>query len=201
MSPNTLDASIRNHGGKGPARRLRSAGLIPAIAYGKNFEALPLSVSPKALTKILSGERGLNTVIDLKIGGRDELVHSMVTEYQIHPVTRELLHTDFKQISLDEPVDARVALELTGRPKGVTAGGSLKQVYRTVPVRCRPADVPVKLVHDITELDVDQTFAVKDLQLPEGVVVALPADRTVAGIYANKHLKTDEDEDAKEETK
>lgn len=201
MSPNTLDASLRTQGGNGPARRLRAAGLIPAVAYGKDFEALSLAVSPKALSAILGGERGLNTVVDLKIEGRDALVHTMVTEYQIHPVTRELLHSDFKQIDINKPVDAKVTLELVGRPKGVTAGGNLKQVYRKVPLRCRPADVPVKLVHDITELGLDEVIAVEDLKLPEGVAVTLPAERTIAGIYANKHLKTDDEEESKEETK
>jgi large subunit ribosomal protein L25 len=70
MTPNTLAASLRPIAGKGPARRLRAAGKIPAVAYGGDMPATPLAVSPKDLTKILSGEHGLNTVVELELDGK-----------------------------------------------------------------------------------------------------------------------------------
>ncbi len=197
MSANTLAATVRTEGGKGHARRLRAAGMIPAVAYGKDFEVTPLSVSPKELSRLLGGERGLNTVIDLQIEGRSELVHTLVADYQIHPLTRGLLHADFKRVDMDVPVEVDVPLELTGRSKGVVMGGKLNQVYRALPVRCRPRDVPVKLVYDITELGLDAVAAVKDLSLPEGVEVLMPASRTFAAVLADKRKKKEgEEEDA-----
>ena len=189
MSANTLSATVRTDGGKGKARRLRAEGKIPAVAYGKDFEATPLTVSPKDLSRILGGERGLNTVVDLQIEGRENTVHTLVADYQIHPLTRELLHADFKRVDLDTPVETSVPLELTGRSKGVVMGGKLNQVYRTLPVRCRPRDVPVKLLHDITELGLDQVAAVKDLELPEGVEVLMQPARTFASVMADKRQK------------
>ena len=72
--------------------------------------------------------------------------------------------------------------ELTGKPEGVTLGGELHQVFRKLPVRCRPGQIPVKLVHDVTSLGLDSAAHVKDLVLPEGLEVLLPPERTVAAV-------------------
>lgn len=192
MTTNTLVATRRPQGGKGPARRLRAVGKIPAVAYGADLPATALAVSPKDLTKILSGEHGLNTVVELEVEGGPNL-HTLVVDYQIHPVTRAILHADFKKIDLDKPVDVEVKLELVGKPAGVTAGGELHQIFRKLPVRCRPGQIPVKLVHDITELGLDQAAHVKDLKLPEGIEVLLPPERTFAAIYTAKKRKEEEE--------
>jgi large subunit ribosomal protein L25 len=192
MTTNTLVATRRPQGGKGPSRRLRAAGKIPAVAYGADLQATALAVSPKELTKILSGEHGLNTVVELEVEGGPNL-HTLVVDYQIHPVTRAVLHADFKKIDLDKPVDVDVKLELVGKPAGVTAGGELHQIFRKLAVRCRPALIPVKIVHDITELGLDQAAHVKDLKLPEGLEVLLPPERTFAAIYTAKKHKEDEE--------
>jgi large subunit ribosomal protein L25 len=93
-------------------------------------------------------------------------------------------------------VDVEVKLELTGKPAGVTAGGELHQVFRKLPVRCRPGQIPVKLVHDVTGLELDTAAHVKELNLPEGVEVLLPPDRTVAAVVTAKKRKDEEEEAA-----
>jgi large subunit ribosomal protein L25 len=195
MTTNSLDATLRSEGGKGPARRLRAAGSIPAVAYGKDLEAVSISVSPKELRRLLESEHGLNTLISLNITGRSQ-ISTLVAGYQYHPVTRALLHADFKQVSLDQPVDVRVPLEMTGKAPGVTLGGTLKQVFRELPVRVLPSQIPVKLTIDVSSLGLEQTASVKDLQLPEGLKVLLPDAQTIAGVYAAKRAPAEEEEAA-----
>jgi large subunit ribosomal protein L25 len=195
MSMSSLDAAARTSGGKGNARRLRAEGRIPAVVYGKDLAAQSISVSPKELRKLLEGEHGLNTLIGLSLPGKGQ-VPTLVVDYQYHPVSRQLLHADFKQVSLDQPVDTRVPLELTGRPTGVTLGGTLKQVFRDLPIRSLPTQIPVKLLLDVTNLGLEQSAAVKDLQLPEGVKVLLPDAQTIAGVYTLKKLPETEEETA-----
>jgi large subunit ribosomal protein L25 len=192
MTTNTLVANLRPQGGKGPSRRLRASGKIPAVAYGSDISETALAVSPKELTKLLSGEHGLNTVVELEVDGKVKM-HTLVVDYQIHPVTRAILHADFKKIDLDKPVDVEVTLELVGKSAGVTAGGELHQIFKKLPVRCRPAHIPVKLVHDVTELGLDQAAHVKDLKLPEGVEILLPAERTFATVYTAKKRGGDDE--------
>ncbi|HET9956312.1 MAG TPA: 50S ribosomal protein L25 [Polyangiaceae bacterium] len=186
-----IDASRRNDKGKSEARRLRNAGKIPAVAYGKDLAAQSLAIAPSALTKVLNSVHGRNTVVELDVDGQSK-VTALVRDYQYHPVSREFLHADFIQISLDQEVDVEVALELTGKAQGVVLGGTLRQVFRSVPVRCLPEKIPVKLVHDITALGLDGHVAAKDLVLPEGVKVRLAPERTLVSIVKEKIEREEE---------
>jgi large subunit ribosomal protein L25 len=176
-----VTASRRSESGKGAASRLRNTGKIPAVAYGKQLPAQALAVSPDALKAVFSSAYGNNNVIELDVEGKDKLT-VLLRDYQYHPVSRQLLHADFVQIHLDQPVDVEVPLELTGKAAGVIKGGILRQVFRRLPIRALPGNIPVKIVHDVTGLDLDGHVAPKDLNLPEGVSVRLPAEQTVAAI-------------------
>lgn len=193
MELRKVTASARQETKKGAMRRLRASGQIPAVAYGKQLQPRSLSVSPKDLEDILHSERGRNTVIELDVEGSDNLT-VLLSQYQYHPVGRHLLHADFLQIDLKDPVQVEVPFELTGRSRGVVMGGTLRQVFRKLPVRCLPEHIPVKITHDITELDVEQHVHVEDLKLPEGVTIELAPKRTVAGIVTEKKRGKDAEE-------
>src|SRR5687767_4734470 len=114
----SVTAKPRTESGKGAARRLRHAGLIPAVAYGKDLPATTLSVAPKDIVSIIKSERGQNTVLQMKVdGGNDLLV--MIKQYTYHPVSRSLEHVDFVQVKLDRPVDVEVPLITHGKAVGV----------------------------------------------------------------------------------
>jgi large subunit ribosomal protein L25 len=176
-----VTASRRDGSGKGAARRLRTEGKIPAVAYGKDLPTQALAVGPEAIKSVLASARGRNTVVTLDVDGKAGLT-VLLSDFQYHPLTRQLLHADFVQIHLDQPVNVEVPLELTGKAVGVVAGGTLRQVFRKLPIRCLPGQIPVKIVYDVTELGLDGHVPVKDLTLPEGVSVRLPAEQTVASV-------------------
>jgi large subunit ribosomal protein L25 len=178
-----LEATIRTEAGKASARRLRGQGQVPAIAYGKELASVALAVSPKGLTEVLKSERGQNTVVEL--GVRDgKKITALLREFVVHPMTRELLHADFVQISLDQPVDVEVPFVCKGKAAGVVLGGILRQVYRRLPIRCLPEKIPTLIEHDVTALNLGDHVKASDLTLPEGVSVRLPKDQTVAGVVA-----------------
>src|SRR5690606_7678044 len=137
MEITTLKATLRSDRGKGAARRMRREQQIPAIAYGKDLKPVALAVSPKALKDVLTSKYGLNSVIKLDVEG-GETIHTLVAEYQYHPVSRDLLHVDFRRVDLQKPVEVNVPFEVKGKSKGVVLGGELRVVYRTLPVSCLP---------------------------------------------------------------
>ncbi len=187
----TVAANPRTETGKGAARRLRNSGQIPAVAYGKSLAATTLSVAPKDVITVLKSERGQNTVLQMKVnGGNDLLV--MIKDYTYHPVSRSLEHVDFVEVKLDQPVDVDVPLVASGKAVGVTLGGLLRQVYRTIPVRCLPDRIPLKIETDVTALELGDAIATKDLQLPEGVEVRLPAEQTLVAVVAPEKDRTEE---------
>jgi large subunit ribosomal protein L25 len=179
----SFTASPRTETGKGAARRLRNSGHIPAVAYGKSLTATTLAVAPKDVLEVLKSERGQNTVLQMKVTGASELL-VMIKDYTYHPVSRSLEHVDFVEVKLNEPVEVDVPLVVHGKPVGVTLGGLLRQVYRTVPVRCVPDRIPLKIDVDVTELKLGDATATKDLKLPEGVEVRLSPEQTLVSVVA-----------------
>ena len=192
MDLRKISANARDTRGKGEATRLRRTGRIPAVAYGKKLSAQSLAVSPDDMKSVLTSERGRNTVIELDVDGKSKLT-VLLRDYQHHPVSRAILHADFVQISLDEPVDVQIPLETTGKAAGVVKGGILRQVFRRIPVRCLPTLIPVKIVHDVTELELDGHVPAKALALPEGVSVRLPPEQTVIAVVTEKQAPEEEE--------
>jgi large subunit ribosomal protein L25 len=123
MSQNVLSAEPREGKGKGPARRLRRSGKIPAVVYGSKGEPKHLSVDPEALLEAIETPRKFNTLLTLKVGGGEAFV--LFKDYQVDPVSRKLLHADFLEVKLDQPVKVEVPVAITGKAVGTTEGGIL----------------------------------------------------------------------------
>jgi large subunit ribosomal protein L25 len=161
---------------------MRNGTQVPAVAYGKGLATMPLSVSPNDVARILKSEYGENALVELQIDGKEK-VTSLLRDFQLHPVSRHVLHADFIKVEANQLLDIEIPLELVGKSVGVTEGGILDTVYRKVPVRCLPADIPLKIVHDVTNLGLLDMVAAKDLALPKGVSLRIPPERTVAGVF------------------
>lgn len=178
-----MTATRRDSAGKGSSHRLRREGKIPAVAYGRSLPPVHVAIGPKSLLGVLGSEHGQNAVVELSVEGGSTLT-VMVRDYSYHPVSRELLHADFVEVKLDQPVDVEIPFHCVGKSKGIAAGGILQVIFRRIPVRCLPEKIPVSVEADITELDMGESLKASSLRLPEGVRVRLPEDQTVAVINA-----------------
>ncbi|HKY21744.1 MAG TPA: 50S ribosomal protein L25 [Vicinamibacterales bacterium] len=158
-----LDAVARTQRGKNEARRLRASGRIPAVVYGEKEGGKAIAVDPKMLSRILKTEQGANTLIALNLpDGGDARV--LVREYQLDPVTHELLHADFYRIAMDKVIRVQVTVVARGEPKGVKQqGGVLDIVHRQIEIECLPADIPNHIEIDVTDLMVGQSVRVRDI--------------------------------------
>src|SRR5215468_9366073 len=162
-----LEATMRDSIGKNEARRTRASGRVPAVLYGEGSGgkrvATPISVEPKALLKILHSEAGANTLISLKLsGGGDTRV--LIKEYQLDPITHQLLHADFHRIAMDRVLQITVPITVKGEAPGVKQqGGILEYVHRSIEVECLPADIPENVEINIGELMLHQGVRVRDL--------------------------------------
>ena len=192
METTTLQAEVRESRGKGPARRLRAQGKLPAVFYGPGVPPTPLTLSPKELEKALRGERGRNVVFKLAVGGQDEL--AMVREVTTDPVTQELLHVDLYRVHEDKELEVNIPFRTHGRAAGVVQGGVLNVTRRHVPVRTTPAKIPVSIDVEVTELQLRDTIAVEDVEFPEGVVCTLKPKLTLAIVLEPRRVAADEAE-------
>jgi large subunit ribosomal protein L25 len=163
----TLDVIKREGKGKNEARRLRAAGRIPGVVYGERKEGklpegVPVAVDPKAVLHILHSDSGANTLITLSLDGRQSQV--MVKEYQLDPVTNQLLHADFYQLAMDKAITVTVPIVVKGTPEGVKLqGGMLDFVTRELQVQCLPKDIPEHVDLDVSGLMLHQAIRLRDV--------------------------------------
>lgn len=179
MSNVRLSVRPRTETGDGPSRRLRAAGLVPGVVYGKGKEATPIAVELAGLREALA--HGHNVVLELvfdegtgaKVGGKGKSAkrYAVVKELQFHPIRPQLLHVDLHEISLKEEIEAQVAIELVGTPAGVADGGIVDWEHREVTVRALPEDVPATLELDVSALHVGHHLTVAAIQAGPGVTI------------------------------
>ena len=197
MEEVTLPAETGRGLGKGPARRIRRAGRVPAVVYGLGADPVPVAVPERELAHILSGPGGVNTLINLDVNGNRELV--LARQVQRHPVRHELLHVDLVRVSRDIAITAEVPIRVEGEAPGVRDGGILEQVLFTLTVEAKPADLPAAIDVDVSSLDIGDRLSVSDLTLPRGVVTTQDAEDLVVHVAQPRGLALPEEIAAAEE--
>jgi len=181
MEQIVVEAQRRVPGGKNVNRRLRYAGMIPAVVYGPGREPIALTVNPAAVTDILRSESGRNTIFTLAVEGTQKDV--MVKDYQLDPVVGRLIHADFFEIAMDRTLEVTVNVEIIGEAEGVKLdGGIMDIVTRSLLLECLPREIPDSIKVDVTPLKINDYIRVKNLPVdpkykilndPEVVVVTI----------------------------
>jgi large subunit ribosomal protein L25 len=186
-----LNVTKREAGGKSLARQLRREGLVPAIIYGKGYDAQPVSVNARELQRLFAegvhGTSLLRLHIDGKATRNSPLV--MIKEVQRNPITGQLLNVDFHKISLTEKVTAQVPIVLTGESPAIRLGGILEQTLREVEVECLPTEIPDHIEIDTSGLEIGHTIHVSDLSLPDAVTLMTGLEDVVAVMAAPKAVE------------
>jgi len=181
VAENVLSAETRSGTGKGVNRKLRAGGRIPGVVYGKKREPQAIQLDPTALEKLLRGSgAGLNTLIDLSVGGRTDTV--LVKELQRHPVLGAFWHVDFYQVDLTRKITVAVPIHFIGKARGVEFGGILDHPLRELEVECLPRAIPEFVEVDVSNLEIGQAIHVSEIVLPEGVEVKTDPMLPVASV-------------------
>jgi large subunit ribosomal protein L25 len=142
-----------------------------------------VAVSPKEIGSILRSKTGENTLFDLDLDGSRRKV--ILKEFQIEPLKGSLLHADFYEVALDKPLQVNVHVELVGTPVGVKVqGGIVDWVTRELEVECLPADIPEKIVVDISALEIGKHVRVADIKAPDKVTILTAPDVVIAHVVA-----------------
>lgn len=196
-----LSSEVRTQTGKGSARKLRSAGKLPAILYGPETDPVMLTLDCAELMKALQGKSAENILLDLRIDsdekGKPKKV--MIKEIQKDPVKRDYLHVDLFEISLKKEVEVDIPIHLVNTPIGVTEGGVLQHVRREVKVSCMPDDLVDKIDIDVSGLDIGQSLHIEDISFPSGLKSLEDGDVTVLTVVAPTIAAEVEEEEVEEE--
>jgi large subunit ribosomal protein L25 len=187
VADNQLVVQVREGTGKGIARKLRAAGRVPGVCYGRNAPSVGIALNPTALERLLrSSTAGMNTLIDLRVegGGDYDGKPVLVKELQRDPVTGRVLHADLYAVDLQQTIQVSVPVHVTGSAEGVKMGGILDQTLREIELECMPQAIPQEIPVDVTPLGIGQSFHVRDLVLPEGVTLLSDPELAVVLVAA-----------------
>lgn len=184
-----ITAQPRDKSGKGVSRKLRAAGRIPGVMYGRGKDSLKLSIDPQELRKAIDPERKLNTFFTVDIEGGDK-ESCVIADCQIEPTKDTFMHVDFLRVDPELEVFVKIPVRYFGRAAGVALGGKLKTTRREIRVAAKPAEVPVELAVDLSSLEIGGRLLLSDLPLENARLLERP-DTVMALIDAPK--KRDED--------
>lgn len=184
MSQQVLNIELREKVGKGICRKLRSAGKIPGVVYGKGMESAPVTINPKELKIATAGEGGINNLITLSGGGELDGITVIVSDLQKDCLKGTHTHVDLHKISMTETLQVTVPISFVGICKGVKAGGLLDPLMHEIEVECLPGNIPDHIEVNVTNLLVGESFHVSDLVLPEGVLVLADVKASLVTVLA-----------------
>jgi large subunit ribosomal protein L25 len=185
VAGNALEIQVRDTAGKGVARKLRAAGRIPGVVYGRSQAPIAISLDPQVLRRVLTrSESGLNTLFELQVDGGGELQGKpvLVRDLQRDPVKGDYLHADLLAVDLQQKLQVSVPIHLSGKARGVEFGGILDHSLREIELLCLPTAIPREILVDVSQLDVGASLHVRDLALPEGVELRSDADLSVVSV-------------------
>ncbi len=183
MDQVSLRANQRTEFGSRVGRRLRRAGSVPAVVYGHGLEPLSVAVDRRELHAALHTDAGSNALINLEVAGNSKPFLTVAREVQRHPVRGDISHLDFISITLDEEIEAEVAIEYTGLPIGVKRDAGIVETIRTsVNIRALPLDIPGHITLDISELEVGSSLRVADLPAIKGVTYLDEPDTNLVAV-------------------
>lgn len=180
-----LKAALRDETGKGPARRLRMAGNLPAVLYGPEIEEnLKLSLDSNELEKILHHTAGATLLVNLLVDEAEKARTVMFKEVLRDPVKESLLHVDLMEVRMDQAVAVEIPIHIVGKSQGVAEGGIVQHDHRIIRGECMPDSIPASIDVDITELEIGQSLHVSDLTIPDGFKILEEEEVTIVSVVA-----------------
>ncbi len=165
--------------GTSMAKKLRRNKQVPAVVYGPGQKSLSLSLDLKTAERFAKKEYK-NKIFTFKSDAKPlNGLKVLKKDTSYHLLTRTPLHIDFLSLDMSKKVRVSVNVMFTGKPKGVKeAGGILNIIQRQVEIECLPSEIPESFSIDVSPLEINQNFHVKDLKIPSNI--KLVTDKSVS---------------------
>ena len=194
-SEKVIVAELREEKGSNAARRLRLAGVLPAIFNNVAGEATSIKIDAHTFKMVLQHHRGDNLLLDLKVGD-NKACKALLKEVQYNTVTGAVVHVDFLEVSLTDKITLSVEVELVGEAEGVKAGGVLEHLLRDVEIECLPTDIIEIIELDVSALEIGDTLSVSDIKTDASVTILTSGKFPVAAVALPKTADAEEAEEA-----
>jgi large subunit ribosomal protein L25 len=183
---------------KGASKKIRQQGDVPGVLYGQNIENVFFQVNALDFKRLLSKDAA-SQLVYLKFDDGAEAQPILVREIQRDVLTGAPTHVDFLSISMTEKITSAVRIIIVGESESVTMGiGILLQGANTVEVECLAGDLPPSLEVDISNLQINESLYISDLNAPHGVTIISDPQEMVVQIVHEKLAEVEEEEEGVE---
>ena len=192
-----FNVKVRTEKGKNANYRLRQSGYVPAVLYS-NGTSEAVQFEYKEFFKAFGKNISLSKIFDVNVDGANS-AKAYIKDYQVDPVTSELLHVDFFKVDDAQKVRTKVAVKLVGTAKGIKVGGIIQKGDRTIGLECAASILPEVVEIDVTELMPGQSIRAKDVVLAEGVRLTTNQYSTLVSLNTTRMSSAEEGEESEEE--
>ncbi len=166
-------------------KKIRREGKIPANIFGQNFKSTPVTIDTKLFLQAYRTNHKTG-IIYLQLNKKE--IPALIKNLQIHPVSGNVLHVDFRKIDLKKEIETSVPIKIIGESEAVSQkGGVLIVGTKTLLLKALPSDIPSSIDIDISTLkEVGQEIKISDLSKSKKFTILDPQDKVVVSITAHK---------------
>jgi large subunit ribosomal protein L25 len=184
-----LTAQPRTEFGKGAARRLRRADMVPAVLYGHGTDPVHVALPGHATMMALKQS---NALFELDVDGKATL--ALPKDVQRDPLRGVIEHVDLLIVRRGEKVTVDVPLHITGEP---VPGALVTTEANTLSLEVEATTIPQSVEHDISGLPIGTQVLAADVKLPAGAsLIGDPEALVVNIVDAERAGQTAEDDAA-----
>jgi len=187
-----LKGELRKATGKRDSNMLRKEEKSPCVLYGGK-ENVHFSLEKHGLKRLVYTPNVY--LVNLDIEGKKH--KAILKDLQFHPVTDDIQHIDFLEISDDKPVEISIPVTLNGLPEGVQAGGKLQAINRKLKVSALAKYLPDTLDVDVTDLELGKSIKVGDVSF-KNIEMLNVKNTVIASVKLTRAAKGMADEEGEE---
>jgi len=204
-----LNAEPRTDLGKKAAKALRASQKIPCVLNGGKVVELKdgkyegtLAEGEKVVEIGRDGKAVLTTDFTVNFGDIRKLVYTpdvyvvalnlngvekmaVLKDVQFHPLTDNILHMDFLEVTKEKPVVVSIPVKIEGHAAGVKAGGKLYLSMKKVKVKGIYTDIPERIVVNVDDIAIGHSIKVGDLKFDK-FELASSKDLVITGVRATR---------------
>jgi len=172
-----IAAEPRTEFGKGAARRVRRANMVPVVLYGHGDDPRHFSLPGHELMLALRHDANALIALQTDQGEQLALPRAIVRD----PIKGTLEHLDLVSVRRGEKVVVDVAVTTTG---DAAPDVIVDQQTTTVSVEAEATDLPESLEVSIEGLAAGGSVSAADIALPEGVTLVLAGETVIVQALA-----------------
>ncbi len=183
MDKFNLNVNLRDEKGTSASNNLRRQGSVPGVIYGKKMSPVTVSFKNNEFD-VLYRDAGESSIIELTDGKSKWNV--VIKDVNYHPAKGDVIHVDFKAVSMNEEITVNIPLVFEGVAMGVKEhGGTFVSMKDEIEVTCLPKYLVHEIVVDITPLtEIGSSLHISDIKLPTGMITEHDPEEVIAQIAA-----------------